>query len=263
MQRAKNKNYLKFYAIGVRCVYTRAMNSTSRTSQHGNALWFILVAIVLLAALTVLLSRSGSNVDQSGDVEQQRIKASQILRWAKGIESAIEQMKLRGISERDISFENTVTAQDYSNALCDAHADPNECKIFATGGGGQNYLNPPSGSAATGSEWIFTGANNVGTTAYPIGTTAAGTGNDLVLLLPNANAALCAQINRDMEIASPIPTDATGIALTPFVGAYNAALVVIDGDATPFELNGKASGCFTDTIPNPDVTYFYYVVLAR
>jgi hypothetical protein len=96
-------------------------------------------------------------------------------------------MKLRGISESDISFENTVTAQDYSNALCDAHKDPNDCKIFATGGGGQNYLNPPSGSAAAGSEWIFTGANNVGTAAYPIGTTAAGTGNDLILLLPNAN----------------------------------------------------------------------------
>ncbi len=263
MQRAKNKNYLKFYAIGPRCVYTRAMNSTSRTSQHGNALWFILVAIVLLAALTVLLTRSGTNVDQSGDVEQQRIKASQILRWAKGIEATIEQMKLRGISESDISFENTVTTQDYSNALCDAHKDPNDCKIFATGGGGQNYLNPPSGSAAAGSEWIFTGANNVGTAAYPIGTTAAGTGNDLILLLPNANAALCTQINRDMEIGGTLPADATGIALTPFVGAYDAALVIIDGDGIPFELNGKASGCFTDTNANPDVTYFYYVVLAR
>ncbi|MCE7886996.1 MAG: hypothetical protein DYH13_05770 [Alphaproteobacteria bacterium PRO2] len=239
------------------------MHTDSRTSQHGNALWFILVAIVLLAALTVLLSRSGTNVDQSGDVEQQRIKASQILRWAKGVESAVEQMKLRGISESDISFENTVTAQDYSNASCDAHKDPNECKIFATGGGGQNYLTPPSGSAAPGSEWIFTGANNVGTAAYPVGTTAAGTGNDLVMLLPDANAALCSQINRDMEIDGGIPTDATGIALTPFTGDYDAALVVIDGDGPPFELNGKASGCFTDTNATPDVTYFYYVVLPR
>lgn len=240
------------------------MDIDSRTSQHGNALWFILVAIVLLAALTVLLSRSGTSVDQSGDIEQLRIKSSQIIRWAKGIESVIEQMKLRGISESDISFENTITAQDYSNASCDAHADPNECKIFATGGGGQNYLNPPSGSAEAGAEWIFTGANNVGTAAYPIGTTASGAGNDLILLLPNANAALCTQINKDLEIAAgTIPADATGIALTPFVGTYDAALVTIDGDGAPFELNGKASGCFTDTNATPDVTYFYYVVLAR
>lgn len=241
------------------------MDTASRTSQHGNALWFILVAIVLLGALTVLLSRSGTSVDQSGDVEQLRIKAGQIIRWAKGIESTIEQMKLRGISESDISFENTVTAQDYSSALCDAHKDPNECKIFATGGGGQSYLNPPSGSAEAGSEWIFTGANNVGTTAYPVGTTAAGTGNDLILLLPGANTALCNQINRDLEIGASgtLPADATGIALTPFTGTYNAGLVIIDGDGAPFELNGKASGCFTDTNANPDVTYFYYVVLAR
>jgi hypothetical protein len=87
----------------------------------------------------------------------------------------------------------------------------------------------------------------------------------LFLLLPNANAALCAQINRDMEIGGHLAcTDATGIAVTPFVGDYDdAALVVIDGDGAPFELNGKASGCFTDTNANPDVTYFYYVVLAR
>jgi hypothetical protein len=66
-----------------------------------------------------------------------------------------------------------------------------------------------------------------------------------------------------MEIGGTLPADATGIALTPFVGAYDAALVIIDGDGIPFELNGKASGCFTDTNANPDVTYFYYVVLAR
>jgi hypothetical protein len=244
-----------------RCFILLIMNGffpPSSETEKGNALWFILVAIVLLGALTVLLTRGGNTVDQSGDVEQQRIRSGQLLRWAKGVEAAIEQMKLRGISENDISFENDETTADYTNPNCSI----NDCRVFAAGGGGQTYLKPPSG-ANDGSDWIFTGANNVGTINYPIGTTALKTGNDLVILLPNANPAMCNQANKDLDI-NGVPDDASGIDLTPFVGVYDdSALVTIDGDPSPYELDGKPSGCFIDTNANPDVVYFYYVVLAR
>ena len=42
-------------------------------NESGNALWFILIAIALLAALTVVVTRSSDTVEQSGDVERQRI----------------------------------------------------------------------------------------------------------------------------------------------------------------------------------------------
>jgi len=234
-------------------------------NQSGNALWFILVAIVLLGALTVLLSRSGTSVNQSGDVEQARIRAGQIMRYAKGLESAIDQMKMRGISENAISFENDDTAQDYTNPSCnlDTNGDPMiDCKVFANGGGGQTYNKPPTGTN-DGSEWIFTAANNVGTIDYPIGTTTARSGNDIIMLLPNANIDMCIQANKDLGIAidSTIPEDDTGIAFTPFIGTFDASLVVLDGDATPFEFDGKASGCFVDG--GSGITYFYYVLLAR
>ncbi|HOO82886.1 MAG TPA: hypothetical protein PK513_10340, partial [Alphaproteobacteria bacterium] len=94
-------------------------------TERGNVLWFILIAVALLAALTMVLSRSGSTVDQSGDIEQQRVKASQILRTAKSIEAGIQQMRLRGVSENDMSFwhdsngDNTEDGSDtYYNANC-------------------------------------------------------------------------------------------------------------------------------------------------
>lgn len=238
-----------------------------RTSESGNALWFILVAIVLLGALTMLLSRSGSSVDQNADVEQMRIKASQVMRYAKSIESAIEQMKLNGVSENSISFENALTATDYTNSNCDDASDQNypDCRIFEAGGAGLVYIAPPQGTN-NGAEWIFTGHNNVGTAAAPIGTTAAGSGNDLVMLLPGANTAMCLQINRDLDVDSSgtIPEDSGGAVTTAFAGIYDsAALNILDGDPAGFELNGHEAGCFTDTAANPDVTYFYYVVLAR
>ena len=131
-------------------------------------------------------------------------------------------------------------------------------------GAGLTYQKPPAG-ANDGSDWIFTGANNVGTAAGPVGTTQAASGNDLIMLMANANAALCLQINRDLEVGTSgtIPEDTTGIVTTEFTGTYADSLDIIDGDPTPFELDRKSAGCFTDTAANPDVTYFYYVLLAR
>lgn len=229
-----------------------------RHSQKGNALWFILVGIVLLAALTMLLTRSGDTVSQSADAERLRIGASQLMRYAKGIENAVDQMKLRGISEGQISFQNTITTANYTNAACTTP----DCKIFDPAGGGQEYRDPPGG-VNDGSEWIFTGANNIGTTANPIGTTAIRTGNDLIALLPNVDQDLCVQINRELDVgtAGTLPQDGTAIATTAFTGSYANSLTIIDGASQ--ELDGKAAGCFTATNPNPDVIYFYYVLMAR
>lgn len=231
-----------------------------RSRQSGNALWFILLAVALMAALTMVLSRSGSSVDQSGDIEQIRIKAGQMMRYGKSIEAAIQNMILSGISENDISFENSTTATDYTNDNCTSTS----CRLFHVGGAGLSYQAPPTGTN-DGSEWIFTAANNVGTTANPIGTTVQKTGNDLIMLLPNAKEALCKQVNRELGVgtAGTIPDDAGGAVTTAFTGAYPDSLNIIDGDSTPFELDGHAAGCFTDTNANPDVVYFYYVLLAR
>ena len=236
----------------------------TKNQQSGNALFFILIAVVLLGALTMVLSRSGSSVDQSGDFEQNRVKAGQILRYAKSIEAAIQEMKLRDVSENDISFENSTTTTDYTNANCDATGDRSypDCLIFDVEGAGLTYRN--FATANDGSDWIFTAANNVGTAAGPIGSTAARSGNDIIMLLPNVNESLCIQINRDLDVGTSgtLPVDTTGIATTAFTGAFpTGGPTVLDGDPTPFELNSQSAGCFTDDASG--ITYFYQVILAR
>lgn len=232
-----------------------------KNNEAGNALWFILLAVALLGILTGVLTRSGSTVEQSGGVEHGRVKASALLRYAKGLEAALERMKLRGIGENAISFENASTTTDYTNSNCAA----DECKLFSLGGGGQEYRAPPAG-ANDGSEWVFTGHNNVGTTANPVGTTEDVRGNDLLVILRNLPESLCKQINRELGIsagASP-PVDTGGIGLTPFTGTFydgSGTPVILDGDPSPFELDGKASGCFKDNAAGS--YYFYHVLLAR
>ena len=237
----------------------------SRSRKHlesGNVLWFILIAVALLGILTAVLSRSGSSVDQSGDVEQARVKASTILRYTGGLEAAIQQMMLRGVSENEISFENSVTSTDYTNSRC----NDQECLVFDVDGGGLEYTAPPRG-ANDGSDWIFTGHNNVGTTAGPVGTTEDRRGNDLLIMLRNVPKGLCVQLNRDLGVDNPSgdpPVDTTGIALTPFVGTFydgSGTPVILDGDPTPFDLDRQKSGCFLDGVLGD--RFFYHVLLAR
>ena len=213
----------------------------------------------------MVLSRSGSNVEQSGNFERNSVTAGQIMRYAQSISSAVQEIQLRNISANDISFENNQTATDYTNANCDDDADRSfpSCMLFDVEGAGLTYRNFPSSN--DGSDWIFTGANNVGTAAAPVGTTGAVTGNDLIMLLPNVSNGLCIQINRQLEIgtAGTLPTD-TGIATTAFTGTFpGGGPTILDGDPTPFELDDHPTGCFIDTAPDPDVTYFYHVILAR
>lgn len=175
-------------------------------------------------------------------------------------------MKLRDISENEISFENAVTATDYTNANCDEDTDRNfpSCLIFNSQGAGLSYRNFPS--ANDGSDWVITGANNVGTTDNPVGSTAARSGNDIVMLLPNMDASTCIQINRDLGVGTSgtLPVETTGIDTTEFTGTFaSGGPTILDGDPTPFELNGQSAGCFTDENADPDVIYFYQVIFTR
>lgn len=231
-----------------------------RVSEKGNVLWFILVGVVLIGALTMVLSRSGTSVDQSGDFEQMRIQATQLIRYAKSVETTIQQMNLRNVSENEISFQNTVSVTDYTNSSCDDDADSTYpgCMVFNVEGGGLTY------QKFNNQDWIFTGANNVGTTAGPVGTTAARSGNDLMMLLEVTNNALCLQINHEADVdnTGTSPPSDTGINYTAFTGTYAPnGPTVLDGDPTPFELDGRGVGCFTDSAAGKK--YFYAVVLAR
>ncbi len=216
------------------------MNTSSRgRQQQGNALWFILVAIVLLGALTVLVSRSGTDVNQSGDFERRQVMASQLLRYAKGIEEAVRSMQSRGVSESDISFENTVIA-GYEHTP----AEPDDHRVFG-GGGGQTYMVPSlewldkKQSANAGyREWLFTGKLGVADNSSSI--TPRDT--SLVMILPYISREMCMALNRMMrhdgfDGDTPIEDDTSVLDI--------AGLDKFNGDATDYELAERIDGAGT------------------
>lgn len=209
-----------------------------RRGERGNVLWFILIALVLIGLLTAVLSRSGTSVDQSGDVEQQRIQINQMLRYVKGLETAIQQMKLRGISENEINLD--------PNGADSANCTRGACKVFHVDGGGLTHQAPPAAIGAA--NWLYTGTNN----ALNVGTAAP----DLILMLRNVNEGFCNQINRLMNVTQGA-ADST-IDFTAFSGTYpNPATQTIDN------AGGRASGCQVYDTGGGTENFFYHVLIAR
>lgn len=112
-------------------------------TQSGNALIFILIAIFLLGGLTVLLSRTGSQSEDTGSAEQASIIVSEILKEASALQTAVQMLLSRGCSENTISFEATGTGQP--TGFNNPQAPTNKsCHIYDPAGAGLQWINWPS-----------------------------------------------------------------------------------------------------------------------
>lgn len=239
--------------------------------SEGNALWFILLGIFLLGILTMMLSRSGSSVDQGGDFERLRIQASAVLGKAKAVEQAVRTMQAGGVSENDLSFEGI---PGHTNPGCTADV----CKVFKRAGGALAYeppsdlwLDPAKVAMPLYGAW-FVPANVCvdGVPADAGGCESDGSGatEDLVLVLPWVEESLCGAINREMGVGTGggNPPVQSGSAWPASNATFSGSFA--DGekiDDTGAILRGRRSGCFAGNAGNtPDGGYhFYHVLLAR
>lgn len=233
-------------------------------NQNGNALWFILITIALLGSLTAMLSRNSGSVNQSGNVEQARIKASSLLRYSKSVEATVQQMRLNGLSENDLDFV----------AIDAAHDNPNctdtSCEVFGAKGGGIQYKSPSDiidVDSYTGN-WHISTANLV----YQIGCNDTNNScTELLLLATDIPRDVCLQVNAILDITNP-NGDAPQINEitigTAYAGAYdttvnNDAIGGLSAANEAPELRGKMAGCTFEFGGGPEEYFFYQVLIQR
>lgn len=248
-------------------------NQVNRQSESGSVIWFILLAVILLAALTISISRSSDTVEQSGDRERARIVASDMMRYAKGLEQAISKMRMNGMSENQISFENSFLS-GYENNFC----TDTSCRVFHKEGGGQNYRVPPS-------DWLdaaYSAEDHYGTILFTGNACVPDVGNyseggtceadnstlELMMIVPFIKKSICLEINRMVDLgtggADP-PKDDTNawdgtVSNAMFKGLFNNGNDLVDlGNV----MEKYPVGCFQgDTIPAGGY-HFYYTLVAR
>jgi len=154
----------------------------THSSQRGSAFFYILIAIVLLAALTYSVSQSSRNNVSIISEQQAKIAAQNIIEQGQTVSNAVQKLILRGFDETEISFENTIDA-DYALAGCTI----NSCQVFNLEGGGLNWIYPPE-NANDGTNWIYSGE-------LPINGNGQNARYDLTMILPNINEKICQEIN--------------------------------------------------------------------
>ena len=257
----------------------------SSDPQSGNAFWIILLAIALLVALTITITKSGENTEQSGQRDRDRIQASDILRQVKSMEQAVQNMRIAGIPENDISFKNDVVA-GYENYNCNVSwktgdpgsppDDDHPCEIFHVEGGGLSYkipspawLDPGKKANALYGEWYF-----YANACIPdVGTGDAGCSGDarhaeLIVALPWVTQDLCIELNRlsgVQNLSDPIrPPQISGsaykAALDKFTGVFEESEVINNADDA---FKGKATGCFQGDTSPAGGYHFYHVLIPR
>lgn len=186
-----------------------------RNNTRGNALFLILIAVALFAALAYAMTSSDR---AAGSISKDKaiLIAGQMQSYAASIETAITRMKLvNGCTDTQISFENTVvTGYTNGNAPLDKR-----CHVFDPAGGAITWQNPPAGSN-DGSDYMFTGymsfhAQNPSTTV-PVADAI-----DLVMILPYITSDICLAINRNVGLTAPLDRLYIFVnAASKFVGTY-------------------------------------------
>lgn len=231
-------------------------------AQAGNALFYILMAIALLAALSFAIAQSGRNSIQSLTGEQASLYATEVIEYANTVTQAVTQIRLRGYDEDEISFENS-NVTGYTNPNCSEDG----CKIFHLSGGGVHW-SVPSVGVNDGSDWLFTGQTCV--QEVGIGETgscnSAGTQVDeLIMFLPNVNVGVCIALNEKLGIDNPggVPPQESSNAYDSSSNQWTGIFQNIYAISGSFR--GVRAGCFEGggTLPAPGTYHYYHVLIAR
>lgn len=221
--------------------------------ETGNVLFFILLAIVLIAALTAAIVGT-SEIGQNIDRETLILRVSQTRSYASELERAVRIIMQNGKSETDLRFAHPDAPADYG----DLNNDPDSSdQIFAKNGGGASYQ-PPAPGINDGSKWEF-----YGNTSLP------QTGSDLpelIAVLPNVSAVFCEAVDKALGYSSGTVPEDSGACLY----AGNAERFD-DGRQYSSTPNTISNGSFSNTpaleaclkCTSNDSYHFYHVLLIR
>lgn len=213
--------------------------------ESGNVLFYILIAVVLLAALSYAVANSGRGKADIINEERARLIASEMIEYTDIISNAVTQLKLRGCNENEISFENNLTS-GYANA--NAPADQT-CHVFNINGGAITAKNPPEEGLPSSpllTEYRFVGSNTV-----PGVKNVAGE----LIILANVSENICSQTNELLGVTPTTPAqDTNDFNIVRFTGNY-AQSDAING------YDGELQACIESTTGTTANNFFFYKVL--
>jgi len=206
-------------------------------NEKGNALFLILIAVTLFAALSYAVTQSGRGGSHVASNESNLITSSQITQYPAGIRTGITRMLIRGASVSNLDFSSPQDAEYDS--------DPTN-EVFHPSGGGVVWQNviPDTVTDIDNAEWVFTDDTTI--------TYMATSEPDVVAMLTYVKEGVCAKINESVTGDSSIPD--ANLSLSALVNG-GQTLEGEDIDGQPFLCISTSNG--------GDKIYVYYHVLVE
>ena len=234
--------------------------------QTGSILMYILIAVVLFAALAYALSnssRSGSTAYLSDG--QASAHATEVLTYANHVKTAVAKLNLRGCTNEQLNFENNVVL-GYINGS--APSD-NQCDLFEPEGGTITWATPASEISAA--QWFYSGRTVVHQDAGFASSNSADDA-DLVMLAFGLSQTLCAKINSQLGITGIPVNDGSFGDTIKFQGAFAYAEDInglpetpqpspCSAPSTAANFCGKEAGCFREE--GGSQRYIFFQVLKQ
>ncbi len=230
-----------------------AKRQKNSTSEQGNALIYVLIAIALFAALSFILGRQ-TDTSEVGTIEEEKAElyAAQLISYAAQAKQVIDQMSFTGtdIDEFDLVLPGVAA---FSIA---PHID----KVYHPEGGGLTPGNLPTNAVAQSTAdpvpgWYMGRFNNVEWTA------TAGT--DLILIAYQISQSVCERINIKVTGSAAIPTMTDSIKEVMIDDSFygvgvNTDLTTDPGDICP-DCDKMTALCVENQLQN---AYGFYTLLA-
>ena len=210
---------------------------STRQNEKGNALFLILIAVVLFAALSYAITQSNRSSGNAGR-ETNTISGTTITQYTSGIRTGITRMLLRGTATADLEF------HDPAN-----YAAPFTNEVFHPDGGGVGYQTTdpnvvdaviPTGTHVT-QNWYFLVDKAV--------TNIATTTGDVVAVLVDVKRGICEQLNQQIRGTTAIPNAMVAVPMATMSTDGGTAFAGTDISGQPF-------GC----IQASDGYVFYHVL---
>lgn len=233
----------------------RTLMSQNRNLESGNVFIFILLGVVLFAALSFSIARGfRSNTTSMMSEREADLAATDILNYAQRIGRAVDRLRRKGVSESDISFDQSFVA-GYNHTP----AQPDNRKIFHPDGGNIKYLTPSNdwldssqSAAASYGTWYFTGQMRVVDVGKP-------SGQELTIAIPYVSEKICRIINKKLGFPT-INQDISDTTDYADGNKYKGSF----GSEVLQNHDGRTSGCYEgDVTPATGTYHFYHVLIAR
>jgi hypothetical protein len=233
--------------------------SNSRTSEKGNVLFLILIAVALFAALSYAVTQSTRSGGSDASKETNLVNAAGLTQYPASIKTSITRMLIsNGTTPAELLFDLPPFTALTTTAL------QSRGVFYPTttsgGGGGGTYIDAPSSVMANNlpGVWAFNSENQVTNIGTSSGTTDANNA-DIISFLSGVKQSTCDSIHQRLGLALTYAT-LTGIDVSSNMNVANPGIVpTAAAIITSGVLDGQPQGCFQQPANN----YVYYHVIVE